>query len=105
MPRKPGERYATKRRKDRERRYNMSRPAQHEFYATSEWRRLRDWYRGRYPLCEECQRQGRVTAAELVHHKREISQGGEPLLHDGAGYVRTDECIRVLGRVWRWGNG
>ena len=79
MPRKPGERYATKRRKDRERRYNMSRPAQHEFYATSEWRRLRDWYRGRYPLCEECQRQGRVTAAELVHHKREISQGGEPL--------------------------
>ena len=32
-------------------------------------------------------------------------RSGESLLHDGAGYVRTDECIRVLGRVWRWGNG
>jgi len=79
MPRKPGEQYATKRRKYKERRYNASRPARHEFYATPEWRRLRDWYRARHPLCEECQRQGRVTAAELVHHKVEISQGGELL--------------------------
>lgn len=79
MPRRPGERYATKRRKDKERQYNASRPARHEFYATSDWRRLRDWYRARHPLCEECQRQGRVTAAELVHHKSEISEGGEPL--------------------------
>ena len=79
MPRKPGEQYATKRRKYKERRYNASRPARHGFYATPEWRRLRDWYRGRHPLCEECQRQGRVRAAELVHHKVEISQGGEPL--------------------------
>ena len=65
MPRKPGEQYATKRRKDKERRYNASRPARHEFYATPEWRRLRDWYRARHPLCEECQRHGRVTAAEF----------------------------------------
>ena len=79
MPRKPGEQYATKRRKYKERRYNASRPARHEFYATSEWRRLRDWYRARHPLCEECQRQGRVAAADHVHHKVEISQGGEPL--------------------------
>jgi len=79
MPRRPGERYADSRRKTREQRYNASRPARHEFYATPEWRRLRDWYRARHPLCEECQRQGRVMAAELVHHKREISQGGEPL--------------------------
>ncbi len=79
MPRRPGERYADSRRKTREQRYNASRPARHEFYATPEWRRLRDWYRARHPLCEECQRQGRVTAAELVHHKVEISQGGEPL--------------------------
>ncbi|HOO65041.1 MAG TPA: HNH endonuclease [Synergistaceae bacterium] len=79
MPRKPGEQYATKRRKDKERRYNKFRPARHEFYATSEWRRLRDWYRAGHPLCEECQRQGRVTAAELVHHKVEISEGGKSL--------------------------
>lgn len=79
MPRRPGEQYALKRHKDKERQYNASRPARHEFYATSEWRRLRDWYRARHPLCEECQRQGRVAAAELVHHKVEISQGGEPL--------------------------
>ena len=79
MPSKPGEQYALKRHKDKERQYNASRPARHGFYASPEWRRVRDWYRSRYPLCEECQRQGRVTAAELVHHKREISQGGELL--------------------------
>ena len=79
MPSKPGERYATKRHKDNERRYNASRPARHGFYASPEWRRERDWYRARHPLCEECQRQGRVAAADHVHHKVEISQGGAPL--------------------------
>lgn len=79
MPRRPGERYADSRRKTREQRYNASRPARHGFYSTPEWRRLRDWYRARHPLCEECQRQGRVTAAELVHHRVEISEGGAPL--------------------------
>ncbi len=79
MPRRPGERYAVSRRKIREQRYNASRPARHGFYASPEWRRLRDWYRARNPLCEACQRQGRVTAAELVHHRVEISEGGAPL--------------------------
>lgn len=79
MPSKPGERYALKRRKDKERRYNASRPSQHQVYWSSEWRRLRDWYRTRHPLCEECLRQGRVTAAEMVHHVVEISEGGAAL--------------------------
>ena len=79
MAKKPGGLLRALRRKNREREYNASRPARHDFYATPEWRRIRAWYRARHPLCEECQRQGRVKLAELVHHKREISEGGAPL--------------------------
>ena len=79
MPRKPGEAYVNARMKQKERQYNASRPARHDFYSSTQWRRTRDRYRRLNPLCAECQRQGIVTAAELVHHKRERSQGGEPL--------------------------
>ena len=82
MPRKPGEQYATKRRKYKERQYNANRPARHEFYSSTQWRRTRDRYRRLNPLCAECQRQGIVTAAELVHHKVEIADGGAPLDFD-----------------------
>ena len=35
---------------------------------TKRWRRLRAFVLKRYPLCRECLRQGRTTAATEVHH-------------------------------------
>lgn len=40
------------------------------------WRRIRDRYIAEHPLCEECQKYGRLTPAEEVHHIIPLSKGG-----------------------------
>ena len=40
------------------------------------WKRIRDRYIQEHPLCELCQRDGRLTPAEEVHHKVPLSEGG-----------------------------
>lgn len=37
-------------------------------YATTRWRKLREWKMISDPLCEMCSQQGKVTPAEDVHH-------------------------------------
>ena len=79
MPRKPGEKYIIERKRRTQREYNATRPGRHTFYSSSEWRRLREWYRARHPLCEECERNGRVALAQVVDHIIEIADGGDPV--------------------------
>lgn len=38
-------------------------------YRTPRWQEIRREQLSRFPLCEPCRRQGRVTAATTVHHK------------------------------------
>ena len=40
------------------------------------WKRIRDQYVSIHPLCEMCQKEGRLVAADEVHHKLPISKGG-----------------------------
>ncbi len=40
------------------------------------WKRIRDRYIAKHPLCEECQNHGMITPAQEVHHIRPLSQGG-----------------------------
>lgn len=40
------------------------------------WKRIRDRHIKAHPLCEECKKNGRITAAEEVHHILPLSQGG-----------------------------
>ena len=40
------------------------------------WKRIRDRYIKAHPLCEECQKQGKLTPAEEVHHILPLSKGG-----------------------------
>jgi 5-methylcytosine-specific restriction protein A len=40
------------------------------------WKRIRDRYIKPHPLCEECEKQGRLTPAEEVHHILPLSKGG-----------------------------
>lgn len=40
------------------------------------WKRIRDRYIKTNPLCEECQKNGRITPAEEVHHILPLSKGG-----------------------------
>ena len=40
------------------------------------WKRIRDRYISQYPLCEQCEKDGKIVPAAEVHHKIPISQGG-----------------------------
>jgi len=50
-------------------------PASNKRYGRS-WKRIRDRYIRLNPLCEECLRENRLTAAEEVHHILPLSKGG-----------------------------
>jgi len=50
-------------------------PVHHQRYGKI-WKRIRDGYIKAHPLCAECFKQGRLTAAAEVHHVLPLSRGG-----------------------------
>lgn len=40
------------------------------------WKRIRDSYVQQHPVCELCQRDGKVVPTEEVHHKVPLAEGG-----------------------------
>ena len=40
------------------------------------WKRIRDRYIAAHPLCEQCNKAGRITPAQEVHHIIPLSEGG-----------------------------
>ncbi|AOZ73102.1 HNH endonuclease [Boudabousia tangfeifanii] len=42
----------------------------------STWRKIRAQYVAKYPLCEQCEAEGRLTPVAEVHHIRPLSHGG-----------------------------
>ena len=40
------------------------------------WRKVRDAFIHANPLCAECWKEGRMTAADTVHHIKPLSEGG-----------------------------
>ncbi len=49
------------------------------FYQSAAWRKLSKAFKAAHPLCAECERQGRVMAADVADHIIPISQGADPL--------------------------
>lgn len=43
----------------------------------NQWRKLRALYISEHPVCELCEKQGRLVPVEEVHHKIPIKQGGK----------------------------
>lgn len=41
------------------------------------WKRIRERYMNIHPLCERCQKEGRLTKAEQVHHRKPLAEGGD----------------------------
>lgn len=90
MPRMPGEKYTQARqaqareaRKKQYKQYDMfeRNPKARRFYNSMAWRNTRAAYIQRHPLCEECERQGRIVQAQEIHHIVPIDEGGAPLDH------------------------
>lgn len=54
------------------------------FYLSVAWRRFRAWYLGKHLLCEQCEREGRLTTADMVDHIIELKDGGARLAEENA---------------------
>ena len=65
---------------NRKRMYQKDVPYKHDsnsakYYNSIQWKRLRNYYIRRHPLCEECLSKGIVKPAEECHHKRPFLLG------------------------------
>lgn len=45
----------------------------------AQWSKARKAYLKRYPLCEQCEKDSKITPAVLVHHVKPIDEGGARL--------------------------
>lgn len=50
-----------------------------KFYQSTAWRKVRQLKLNQNPLCEECEKHGMMTPAQMVDHIIPINKGGEPL--------------------------
>ena len=64
------------------------------------WRRIRDRHLAAHPLCECCKERGRYILATLVHHIKEIADGGT---HDADNLMSL--CVSCHERIHRRGRG
>lgn len=48
------------------------------FYLSVRWRRFRAWYLSKHPLCQQCEKEGRLTPARMVDHIVALKDGGAP---------------------------
>lgn len=46
-----------------------------KYYSNKYWHELRNKYYMQHPCCECCERQGIVTPAEAVHHRKKFAAG------------------------------
>jgi 5-methylcytosine-specific restriction enzyme A len=51
-------------------------------YNQKEWKRIRTAHLARFPLCQRCLTEGRMTAATVVHHVK-AHKGNLELFYDG----------------------
>lgn len=70
-------RYCEKHQKEDYQTYNRyQRNPAHKTRYGSQWRKIRNRYIKVHPLCEKCKEQGRMKAAEEVHHVLPLEHGG-----------------------------
>jgi len=60
-------------------RYEKSRGSAASQGYDHEWRKARLAYLRQHPLCEDCEAQGKIVTATMVHHKVAIKDGGARL--------------------------
>jgi 5-methylcytosine-specific restriction protein A len=67
------------------------------------WKRIRDYYIKSHPLCEECQREGRLTPAEEVHHILPLSKGGSNETNNLMSLCKSCHSRITVESGDRWG--
>ncbi|MFR1509241.1 MAG: HNH endonuclease [Acutalibacteraceae bacterium] len=71
------ERYCEEHKKLAEKHYNKYKrdPSTYKRYG-NRWRRIRQLYIKEHPVCELCEKHGKITPVREIHHIIPLSQGG-----------------------------
>ena len=71
------DRYCDAHRKAAHAQYNRQRDQDATKQYGTQWRRIRAAYIAEHPLCEQCERDGRLQPSREVHHVIPMSKGGD----------------------------
>jgi len=81
--------------------YEQERESAHDRGYDATWTRVRLAYLHAHPLCERCLLTGALVPSVLVHHKVELSKGGERLDPDNLEALCRPCHEKTHGRRWR----
>lgn len=62
------------------------------------WRKVRLSYLKAHPLCELCDKEGKITPAVLVHHIKPIDEGGDRLRRENLQALCNDHHEGIHGK-------
>lgn len=91
---------ATRDAKDAARAYRGQEARQlgNRFYASAAWRKLRAAFLAEHPLCADCERRGRTTAAAHVHHVKPRKERPDLALDSDNLESLCQPCHNAKGR-------
>jgi 5-methylcytosine-specific restriction protein A len=69
----------------------------------SKWRKIRAAYISAHPLCEECKAQGRLVAAQEIHHIVPLSEGGTNEWANLRALCKSCHSMITAKEGGRWG--
>ena len=67
-------------------RHDKAKDIYNNVYNTARWRKLRQAYLMQHPLCELCEKEGKVKEATEVHHITPISNANDELSMKDLGF-------------------
>lgn len=94
----PGQRYCPTHQRERWRALDRERGNSAQRGYDADWRRFREWFLAKYPLCADCREHGRTTLAVEVHHLRKIKDAPHLRLVEDACLPLCKRCHSLRTR-------
>ena len=94
-------RFCPKHNKEYEKKMEEERGSASERGYDANWHKVSEMHLKEFPLCAECEKQGRIVAATLTHHIKRIKDGGDKLAWDNLESV-CQACHDVIHSEDRW---